>query len=180
PRHRARMLLRRMSGWPFLGTGGPFPGRGHVEENVDVLGVHSGLDTRPDRIMRGSTRWSRPLVEHLRHGSGLRPLLLLRAHQATTDDQTLDLAGALVQTQQADVAVEALHGNPTHVTGATVHLDGEIGRLTRHLGAEELRCRGRDTPVLATDVLAGGVADQGTAGEDTGLLIGEHGLHELE
>ncbi len=38
------MLLRRMSGWPFLGTGGPFPGRGHVEENVDVLGVQPGLE----------------------------------------------------------------------------------------------------------------------------------------
>ena len=71
------------------------------------------------------------------------------AHQSAADDQALDLAGALVQAHQPDVAVDPLDGHLPHVAGAAVDLHRQVGDLAGHLGAEQLGRRRRDAPVLA-------------------------------
>src|SRR3984893_16884237 len=76
---------------------------------------------------------------HTRRGSGLPTLRSL--HQPAADDQALDFAGTFIQPQQANVAIDAFHGHALHVSVAAVDLNGEIGDLAGHLGAEELRSR---------------------------------------
>src|ERR1700721_1689902 len=66
-------------------------------------------------------------------------LALCRLDQVRTDDQPLNLAGSLVQSQQADVAVDTFDRHLAHVSAATVNLHGEVGDFAGHLGAEHLR-----------------------------------------
>ena len=47
--------------------------------------------------------------------------------EGSADDQPLDLAGALVQPKQPDLAVDPLDRDFPHVPGAAVHLHREIG-----------------------------------------------------
>jgi hypothetical protein len=61
-----------------------------------------------------------------------------------------------------------------------VDLHRQVGHLARHLGAEQLGGGRADAPVLAADVAGGGLPDQGAAGQDAGLLVGQHRLDELE
>src|SRR3954467_15440994 len=70
---------------------------------------------------------------------------LCRLHKVASDDQPLYLAGALVQPQQPDVAIDPLHRNLPHVAATAVHLNREIRDLVGHFGAEQFR-RGRRDP----------------------------------
>src|SRR6478609_2822025 len=78
-------------------------------------------------------------VSECRAGIRRSDFPLSSLHQTAADDEALDLTGALVEPQQPDVAVDALDGHLPHVPGAAVDLDGEIGHLAGHLGAEQLR-----------------------------------------
>src|ERR1700761_4370481 len=71
-------------------------------------------------------------------------LALCRLDQVRTDNQPLNLAGSLVQSQQADVAVDTFDRHLPHVSAATVDLHGEVGDFAGHLGAEHLRRRRGD------------------------------------
>ena len=93
------------------------------------------------------SRWS----ARRRAGTG-RPLLV--ADEAAADDQPLDLARALVQPEQPDLAVDPLDRDLPHVPAAAVHLHREVGHPAGHLGAEELGRRRRDPPVGAAVLAA--------------------------
>src|SRR6202044_1736928 len=56
-------------------------------------------------------------------------LALRRLDQVGTDDQSLNLAGALVEPQQPDVTIDTFHRHFAHVSASAVYLDGEIGYL---------------------------------------------------
>jgi hypothetical protein len=61
-----------------------------------------------------------------------------------------------------------------------VDLHGEIGYLADHFGAEQLGRRRRDSAVFVGDPESCGVADERPPGQYSGLLVGEHRLHQLE
>ena len=103
--------------------------------------------------------------------------LLGLADQSAADDEPLDFAGALVEAHQADVAVDALDGNLTHVTGSAVYLDREIGGLAGHLGAIQFGRRRSDAPILSGDIQPCCLTCQRPAGHHTGLLVGDHRLN---
>src|ERR1700742_32823 len=107
-------------------------------------------------------------------------LALGRLDQVRTDDQPLNLAGSLVQAQQAHVAVDTFDRHLAHVSAATVDLHGEIGDLAGHLGTEHLGRRRGDPPVLISEPQPGGVTDERATGHHPGLLVGEHRLHQSE
>src|ERR1700722_7028800 len=98
-------------------------------------------------------------------------LALCRLDQVRTDDQPLNLAGSLVQSQQAHVTVDAFDRHLAHVSAATVDLHGEIGDLAGHFGAEHLGRRRGDAPVLVGEPQPGGVADERATGHHPGLLV---------
>src|ERR1700759_4957330 len=54
------------------------------------------------------------------------------------DDHALDLAGALPDPLDAELAEEALGDVLAHVAAAAEHLDGAVGDPARHLRAVEL------------------------------------------
>src|ERR1700756_1317191 len=58
--------------------------------------------------------------------------------QLAGDDQLLDLARSLVQTEETRVAVEALDGDFLHVAGTAVDLHAAVGDAVDHLRGEEL------------------------------------------
>src|ERR1700758_4275536 len=103
-------------------------------------------------------------------------LALRRLDQVRADDQSLDLAGSLVQPQQAHVTVDAFDRHLTHVSATAVDLHGEIGYLAGLLGAEDLGRRWGEAPVLLGEPQPGGVTAQRAAGHHPGLLVGEHRL----
>ena len=63
-------------------------------------------------------------------------------HQLLANDELLDLSRALIQTQQANVAVEALNLVFVDVARATVDLHTSVCHTANHLGREELGARG--------------------------------------
>src|ERR1700751_1046059 len=95
-------------------------------------------------VMNATLPVSRPLMcapyrkRHCNANDNTSPLTLRRLDQVRPDDQPLDLAGALVEPQQPDVAVDGLHRHFAHVPTPAVNLDGEIGDLAGHFGAEHL------------------------------------------
>src|SRR3984957_186239 len=107
-------------------------------------------------------------------------LALCRLDQVRTDDQPLNLAGPLVQSQQVDVAVDTFDRPLAHVSAATVDLHGEVPDFAGHLGAEHLRRRRGNTSVLFGEPQPGGVTDERATGHHPGLLVGEHGLNQLK
>ena len=70
-------------------------------------------------------------------------LRLRLSDQSPADDQALNLTGSLVQAHQSDVAIDALDGHLTHVAGAAVDLDRQIGCLVR-----PFRCRTASPPTV--------------------------------
>src|SRR5215831_6816895 len=90
----------------------------------------------PQRTPRGP-RWTVPRAK------GSFP------YQRPPDDELLDLAGPLVDAEQADVPVDALDGHPAHVPEAAVDLHRPVRGPADHLGAEQLRHRRPDPAVLA-------------------------------
>ena len=100
-------------------------------------------------------------------------------HHVSGDDELLDLAGAFVEAQQADVAVEALDCVFGHVAGAAVDLHGAVGDLADHFGAEQLAGRGFEGDVFAGVALARGFEHHAARGVGLGAGIGEHRLDEL-
>src|SRR3954469_24621228 len=63
----------------------------------------------------------------------------------------LDLAGALPDAVDAEVAVEALAGVLAHIAAAAEHLDAAIDYAARHLAGVELDLRGLGVDRLAVD-----------------------------
>src|SRR5262245_40836293 len=61
------------------------------------------------------------------------------AQHLTSDDDLLDLAGALVDAEQPGVAEEPLDRGLAQVARAAVHLDRPVRHATDHLAAEVLR-----------------------------------------
>src|SRR5580658_2606760 len=95
------------------------------------------------------------------------------------DDELLDLAGALVDAEQADVAVEALDRDAAHVAGTAVDLHGAVGDAADGFAGEVLGSGRGQALVGARLVLVSGVQDQGPGGQVLGLGVGQHGLDEL-
>src|SRR5918993_626050 len=102
------------------------------------------------------------------------------AQQAGADDHALHLAGALVEPEQAGVAVEALDRRGAEVTHAAVHLDRGVGRPADHLGAEQLGRRRADRRVLPAVVPLRHLPHEAPAGEQLRVHVGEQPLDELE
>src|SRR4051812_46094433 len=67
----------------------------------------------------------------------LEKILTTVADRLSGDDQLLDLAGAFVDSEQADVAVEPLDAVIGNIAGAAEYLDGAVGdsadRLARKI-----------------------------------------------
>jgi hypothetical protein len=102
------------------------------------------------------------------------------AQHLARDDQLLDLRGALVDAEQAHVAVEALDRVVRDVAGAAVDLHRAVGDPADHLGGEVLAHRRllRDArPLIAP---ARGRERQRLGGRALGLAVGEHRLDQLE
>src|SRR6201993_200460 len=137
-------------------------------------------------VMNATLPASRPLMcapyrkRHCNANDNTSLLALRRLDQVRPDDQPLNLAGPLVEPHHPNVAINAFHRHFAHVSAPAVNLDGEIGDLAGHFGAEHLRCRRRDPPVLVGDPQPGRLTDEGAAGHHPGLLVGEHRLHKLE
>src|SRR6201993_5027009 len=113
-------------------------------------------------VMNATLPVSRPLMCAPR--ASRRNFSTGRPHESTPDDQALDFARALIQAQQANIAVYAFHGHPLHVSAAPVDLHCEIGDLARHLGAEQLGRRRCNPSVLVGQPQARGITDQGASG----------------
>src|SRR3984885_6237173 len=117
-------------------------------------------------VMNATLPASRPLMHapyRKRHcnGDDITSLVALCGlDQVRTDDQPLNLAGSLVQSEQAHVAVDAFDRHLAHVSATTVDLHGEVGDGAGHLGAEHLRRRRGDTSVLFGEPQTGGVTDE--------------------
>src|SRR6516162_1589575 len=105
-------------------------------------------------VMNATLPVSRPLIcapyrkRHCNANDNTSPLTLRRLDQVRPDDQPLYLAGALVEPQHPHVAVDAFHRHFAHISTAAVNLDGEVGDLAGHFGAEHFGRRRRDSPVL--------------------------------
>ena len=95
------------------------------------------------------------------------------------DDHLLDLAGALVDPEQAHVAVHALDGHAAHVARAAVDLHRPVGDAPDGLGAEVLRRRRPEGGVRAVVVGLRRLADQRPPGVPVGHRVGHEALHEL-
>src|ERR1700759_4959766 len=121
-------------------------------------------------VMNATLPVSRPLMcapyrkRHCNANDNTSLLALRRLDQVRPDDQPLNLAGPLVEPQQPDVAINAFHRHLAHVSASAVNLHGEIGNLAGPFGAEHLRRRRGDSPVLVRDPQQGRGADQGAAG----------------
>src|SRR5690625_3481111 len=87
-------------------------------------------------VMNATLPASRPVIRIPSVGGSRVPLCGF--DQTRADDQPLDLTGALIQSQQPDIAVDAFDRHPAHVAGAAVDLYREIGDLAGHLGAVQL------------------------------------------
>src|ERR1700677_680299 len=85
------------------------------------------------------------------------------------DDELLNLAGSLVDTEEARVAIEALDGDAPHVARATVYLYGAIGDAPDRLAREVLAGGGCHASVRAAVVGAGTLQHERTRGEVFGL-----------
>src|ERR1700712_2898294 len=77
------------------------------------------------------------------------------------DDHLLDLAGALVDAEDAHVAVEPLDPMVGDVARPAENLHRPVGDAPHHLGGEILGRRGLHGDALAGVALAGGLQGQG-------------------
>src|SRR5690606_10185645 len=102
------------------------------------------------------------------------------ADHVAGDDHLLDLGGALVQAEQAHVAVEPLDGVLADVTGAAMDLHAAVGYPAAHFGGEHLGAGGLGADVAAFVTLARGIQHHAAGGIDLGLAVGQHGLDQLE
>src|SRR3954447_19779412 len=73
------------------------------------------------------------------------------------DQDLLDLRGALVEPEEARVAIEMLDRVVRHVAGAAEDLHGPVGDAADHLAGEVFAASGLDTDVGAAVALPGGV-----------------------
>src|SRR5205807_4825185 len=111
---------------------------------------------------------------------GIDAVLPRLAHHVARDDDLLDLAGALVETEQPDIAIEALDAVVGDIAGAAVDLHRPVGDTAGHLAGEQFTARRFGGDVL-TGVAAGGSVEYHTArGVGLGAAVGEHRLDELE
>src|SRR5690606_6344023 len=76
------------------------------------------------------------------HSPSRRLAVLDLADHVAGDDHLLDLRGALVQAEQAHVAVEPLDGVLADVTGAAMDLHAAVGYPAAHFGGEHLGAGG--------------------------------------
>src|SRR6266851_5263029 len=58
-----------------------------------------------------------------------------------TDDQALNLGGALIDFADTDIAIDSFHGKIIEISEAAVNLDGVVAHLFGGLGGEQLRHR---------------------------------------
>src|ERR1700730_8248583 len=121
---------------------------------------------RAAQVINATLPVSRPLMRapyrkrHCNANDITSLLALRRLDQVRPDDQPLNLTRPLVQPQQPNVAIDAFHRHLAHVSTSAVNLDGEIGYLAGHFGAEHLRRRRRDSPGLVSEPEPSGVTDE--------------------
>src|SRR5690606_30189034 len=107
--------------------------------------------------------------------------VLVRAlEQLAGDDEALDLRGALVDPEQAGVAVEALDARLAHVAHAAVDLDAAIRDASQPLRGEELRGRRAQLAVRARVPAPCGVEDERAGRAQLRVAVGQLRLDELE
>src|SRR5439155_2374793 len=108
-------------------------------------------------------------------------LLALRlADHVARDHQLLDLAGAFVDPEQPNVAIEALDGVVADVAGAAVDLHRTIGDAAAHFRSEQLRaCRFR-RDVLSIVTTACRVEHHRPRRVNFRPAVGKHRLYQLE
>src|SRR5690554_3056250 len=110
-------------------------------------------------LMAGDRR-SRPGASARAQWRPASPLCLHLAADGAAQHQALDLRGALVDLQDALVAVEAFHLGGLAVAVAGPDLHGHIGSLVCDLGAEELRLGADHLHVLAAVIGLGRAVKQ--------------------
>ena len=92
----------------------------------------------------------------------------------------LDLGRALIQAEQAHIAVKALDAVLGQITGSAQDLHRTVGHAAAHLGREHLAARGLGGHAAAFVALAGGVDHHALGRVQLGFAVGQHGLHQLE
>ena len=100
--------------------------------------------------------------------------------QLARDDELQDLAGALVDAQEARIAEQLLDGVFLDVAVAAVDLQHAVGDAAERLGGEVLAA-GRllgDAP--SVDIIARDALDHCARRQRLGLAVGEHALDQLE
>src|SRR5438552_2845373 len=102
------------------------------------------------------------------------------ANHVAGDDQLLDLAGALENAEQADIAVEAFDAVFGEIAGAAEDLQGAIGDTTAGFRREELGAGRFGADVESQVAAPGGIDDHRAGGVDLRLAVGEHRLDQLK
>src|ERR1700761_5566545 len=89
-------------------------------------------------VMNATLPASRPLIcapyrkRHCNADDNTSLFALRRLDQVRPNDQPLNLAGALVEPQQPNVAIDPLHRHLAHVSTPAVNLHGKIGDRAGH------------------------------------------------
>ena len=91
----------------------------------------------------------------------------------------MDLTGAFVDAEGADIAIEALDPPALDIALPAKDLHDLVGDAAAHLGGQVLAHRDIHGDVRARVALAGGLEDQGAGGGYVDLALGQHGLHQL-
>src|SRR3954465_8654315 len=87
--------------------------------------------------------------------------------QLVGEDQLLDLAGALIDAERADLAIEALDRMPRDDAHAAEELHGIVNNAFRGFRSEQLRHGSFPWNAIGTDVARpGGAIDKQSAGVD--------------
>src|SRR6266545_6799623 len=100
--------------------------------------------------------------------------------ELSRDDHTLDLARALADGHQLDVAEILLGGIVLHESVAAMNLDAVLGNPHRHLARIQLRHRRLERRPMAAVLEERGAIREPAGGLDAGGGVGELPLNRLK
>ena len=102
------------------------------------------------------------------------------ANHVLGDHQLLNLGRTFVDSEQANISVEALNGVFAYVTCAAMDLHAAICDPSAHFSGKHLGARGFSADVMSIVPQASGVQDHAAGGVDFCLAVSEHRLDQLK
>src|SRR6185437_13401378 len=102
------------------------------------------------------------------------------SQQPSRNDDLLDLAGALIKSKDANVAVESLDAVVGDIPGTAENLHGLVGDAPNHLRRKILGAGGFHRDALSRIALSRGIEHHAFRGVGFGLAVGQDALDQLE